>query len=186
MPSSPSLTHVRRRDRAVDDDAWIAAFLQHAAVGVLATSVDGQPFINSNLFVYDPAQDALFLHTARQGRTRSALEDNDRVCFHVFEMGRLLPADTALDFSVEYGGVTVFGRGAVIEEREQARAALQLLLDKYFGHLRSGVDYRAITDDELARTAVYRIDIEAWSGKRKAMAEDFPGAFLYGEARPAR
>ena len=185
MPPSPSLTHVRRRDRAVEDDAWIAAFLQRAAVGVLATSVDGQPFINSNLFVYDPEQDALFLHTARLGRTRSAVEGNDQVCFHVFEMGRLLPADTALDFSVEYGGVTVFGRGSVLD-REQARAALQLLLDKYFGHLRPDVDYRGITDDELARTAVYRIDIEAWSGKRKVVADDFPGAFLYGEAPPAR
>ena len=34
-----------------------------------------------------------------------------------------------------------------------------------------------MTDDELMRTAVYRIDIEAWSGKQKEVAEDFPGAF---------
>ena len=44
------------------------------------------------------------------------------------------------------------------------KAALTLLLDKYFPHLHSGQDYRAITGDELARTTVYRIAIDAWSG----------------------
>ncbi len=174
-----TLTHIRRQDRAVDDEAWIMAFLQAAPVGVLATVNDGQPFINSNLFVYDAAAHAIYLHTARTGRTRANIEADDRVCFHVFEMGRLLPADTALEFSVEYGGVTVFGRGRVVDDPAEASHGLQLLLDKYFPHLRPGVDYRPITDDELARTTVYRIDIAAWSGKRKAVAEDFPGAFVY-------
>ena len=40
------------------------------------------------------------------------------------------------------------------------------------------------TADELARTAVYRIDIESWSGKRKQAEPDFPGAFFYGQKPP--
>jgi hypothetical protein len=178
----PSLAHIRRQDRAVENEGWIKAFLQAAPVGILATTSDGQPFINSNLFVYDPAAHAIYLHTARIGRTRANVEANANVCFHVYEMGRLLPADTALEFSVEYGGVTVFGRGQVVDDSGEARHGLQLLLDKYFPHLHPGQDYRPITGDELARTTVYRIDIEQWSGKRKAVAEDFPGAFWYGEA----
>ena len=64
-------THVRRSDRAVEDDSWIQAFLQRAPVGILATASDGQPFINSNLFVYDRAAHAIYMHTARTGRTAS-------------------------------------------------------------------------------------------------------------------
>ena len=45
-------TEMRRPDRAVEEDAWIKQYLGQAAVGVLATSYEGQPFINSNLFVY--------------------------------------------------------------------------------------------------------------------------------------
>ncbi len=74
-------------------------------------------------------------------------------------------------------GVVAFGRGRVVEDREEARTALQMLLDKYAPHLRPGVHYRPSTDEELRRTAVYRIDIETWSGKQKEVAEDFPGAF---------
>jgi len=92
-------------------------------------------------------------------------------------MGRLLPAPTALEFSVEYSGVTVFGRGRVVTDPVEAKGALQKLLDKYAPHLEPARDYRATTDAELARTAVYRIDIETWSGKQKAVAAEFPGAF---------
>ena len=171
---------VRRSDRAVGDEAWITAFLHRAPVGVLATVSGDQPFINSNLFVYDEAGNAIYLHTARKGRTRDNIEADRRVCFHVYEMGRLLPADEALEFSVEYGGVTVFGRASVVSDREEARTWLQSLLDKYAPHLRPGEHYRPIIDDELARTTVMRIDIDSWSGKRKQVADDFPGAFWYG------
>lgn len=172
-------TQVRRADRAVDDEGWIVDMLQRAAMGTLATSYDGQPFINMNLFVYDEAEHAIILHTARVGRTLANLEHNDRVCFSVSEMGRLLPADEALEFSVEYAGVTVFGVARLIDDRDAARRALQLLLDKYAPHLRPGEHYRPITDDELARTAVIRVEIDEWSGKRKQVSEDFPGAFTY-------
>lgn len=178
------VTQVRRRDRAVDDEAWIRALLRRAPLGALATLHDGQPFINSNLFVYDEAAGAIYLHTARAGRTRANVEADERVCFSVSEMGRLLPAATALEFSVEYAGVTVFGRGVIVTDREEARRALQLLLDKYAPHLRPEQDYRPVADDELARTTVYRIRIEAWSGKKKEVPADFPGAFSYGEIGP--
>jgi nitroimidazol reductase NimA-like FMN-containing flavoprotein (pyridoxamine 5'-phosphate oxidase superfamily) len=172
---------VRRSDRAVEDEAWLRALLRRAPVGVLATVAGDQPFINSNLFVYDEAAHAIYMHTAPVGRTRYNVGGNPRVCFSVSEMGRLLPADTAMNFSVEYAGVTVFGSATIIDDQDEATRALQLLLDKYFPHLRPGQDYRPITADELARTAVYRIQIEQWSGKKKEVAGDFPGAFWYAD-----
>ncbi|HSR42465.1 MAG TPA: pyridoxamine 5'-phosphate oxidase family protein, partial [Longimicrobiales bacterium] len=65
-------SRVRRRDRAMDD-AWVRAFLEAAPFGFLATVADGQPFLNSNLFVYDPDRHALYLHTARTGRVNENL-----------------------------------------------------------------------------------------------------------------
>src|SRR5690606_7449645 len=103
---------VRRRDRAVDDEAWIRAFLHRAPVGVLATVHDGQPFLNPNLFVYDEAAHALYFHTARAGRTPANLSAPAPVCFSASEMGRLLPAPEALHFSVEFASVVVFGQAA--------------------------------------------------------------------------
>ena len=97
------------------------------------------------------------------------------------EMGRLLPADEALEFSVEYAGVTVFGRMAIVEDEAEAKAALQMLLDKYAPRLSPGIDYRPPVADELRRTTVFRLNIESWSGKMKEVAPDFPGAFFFDE-----
>jgi nitroimidazol reductase NimA-like FMN-containing flavoprotein (pyridoxamine 5'-phosphate oxidase superfamily) len=175
------LTIVRRRDRAVDDDAWIRDMLRRSPFGNLATVAGGQPLVNTNIFAYVEADHAIYLHTARTGRTRCNVEGEERVCFAVSEMGRLLPAATALEMSVEYAGVVVFGKASVVSDEAEARRGLDALLAKYFPHLRPGKDYRAIQPEELARTSVYRVAIEQWSGKRKSVAADFPGAFLYGE-----
>jgi nitroimidazol reductase NimA-like FMN-containing flavoprotein (pyridoxamine 5'-phosphate oxidase superfamily) len=177
-----SLTTMRRHDRAMDDTT-VRSLLQQSAVGVLATDAEGQPFVNNNLFLYHKEKHAIYLHTAGVGRTRSNLEANDRVCFTVFEMGRLLPAKEALEFSNEYASVVVFGRAVVVMDPHEQRDALQQLLDKYFSDLEPGRDYRPITDDELARTGVYRIDISEWSGKQKRVQADFPGARLYQPTR---
>jgi nitroimidazol reductase NimA-like FMN-containing flavoprotein (pyridoxamine 5'-phosphate oxidase superfamily) len=172
---------VRRRDRAVTDEGWIRGLLRRAAFGTLATVRDRQPFVNMNIFVYDEAANALYIHTARAGRTRSNVGAEERVCFAVGEMGRLLPAPTALHFSVEYASVVVFGRARTVEDEAEAERALQQLLDKYAPHLRPGRDYRPIQPEELAVTSVYRIEIDEWSGKQKVAPPDHPGAFSYGQ-----
>lgn len=171
-------TELRRKDRAADDE-WVRDFLHASAVGVLATVRDGQPFVNANIFVYDEDRGAIYLHTAHTGRTRDNVEADAKVAFTVYEVGRLLPADQALEFSIEYGGVVVFGTASIVSDAEESEHGLQLLLDKYAPHLKPGRDYRPITAGELERTSVFRLDIESWSGKRKYVEQDFPGAFLY-------
>lgn len=179
-PADPR-AEVRRRDRA-KDEAWIRAFLRAAPWGFLATvGEDGQPYLNSNLFVFDEERDCLWLHTYRTGRTRTNVDACEKVVFSAAAMGRLLPADSALEFSVEYAGAVVFGAGRVVEDPEEAARGLRLLLEKCAPHLRYGEDYREVTPEELKRTAVYRVDIEAWSGKQKEAASDFPGAYVLPE-----
>ena len=72
----------------------------------------------------------------------------------------------------------------VVEEPDQAKHGLQLLCDKYFPHLKPGVDYETTTDSDLKVTAVLRINIESWSGKESKAPDDFPGAlYFYGSKR---
>lgn len=174
-------TAIRRADRAVEDQAWIKAMLTHVAVGTLATVHDGQPFVNTNMFYYDEARHCIYIHTARVGRTRANIETAPRVCFSVMEMGRLLPAEVAQEFSVEYAGVTIFGEATIIDDESEAIEALQAMLDKYAPHLRAGEDYRPPVTEELKRTTVIKVGIDDWSGKKKEVAADFAGAFWYSE-----
>lgn len=180
---SPTLAQVRRRDRSVSDADWIRRFLQEAPVGVLAVGGGGESHLNSNLYVFDANRTCIWLHTSRAGALPRAVDEPRSACFHVFEMGRILPHERAVDFSVEYAGVTAFGTIHLVEDPERAKDALQRLLDKYAPHLRPDRDYQAATEADLKRTAVYRLDVERWSGKRKRVADDTPGAYGYGDLR---
>jgi len=174
-----SATNMRRDDRSVTDEEWIKQFLKTAPVGTLATVHEGQPFVNTNLFYYDEASHSIITHTARVGRTRANIEIHDKVCFSIMEMGRLLPASEALEFSVEYAGVTIFGTMTVVDDKEESKRLLQLIMDKYASHLVAGEDYRPPHNDEMPRTSVFRIAINDWTGKKKEVDPDFSGAYPY-------
>jgi hypothetical protein len=176
-PSTP-INQPIRKDRA-KDDTWIREYLKRVPFGMLATEFEGQPFIKPTLFVYDESENAIYIHGALVGRMRTNLEANACVSFCIAEMGRLLPADTAMEVGVEYASVVVFGKAEVLPDSGDAKRGLQLLLDRYFPHLKPGVDYREILPQELDITSVYRINIDSWSGKEERARQDFPGAFTY-------
>jgi hypothetical protein len=161
------LTKIRRKDRAITDDAWIAAFLQKANYGVFSTCKNGQPFTVARNFVYDPKKHVIYFHGARNGRTFGNVGDGTPVNLNVSEMGEWIVADRAMNFGVSYKGVVVFGNLTIVDDIDEARHGLQLLMDKHFPALRPDVDYEAATEDDLKVTAIFRIDIEAWSGKEK-------------------
>jgi hypothetical protein len=182
MSMTPEFLPVRRQDRAVQDEAWIAAFLGRAPFGVLALANGNQPYAKPNLFAYDAARHAIYLHAASEGRTFESVAQNPKACFTAGEMGRLLPAAAARGFSVEYASVTAFGLIQVVQDQAEAQQALGLLMRKYAAHLQPGEDYQPVESGDLGGVTVYRLDIHSWSGKRKQADPDFPGAYRFEAA----
>ncbi len=165
--SENELNKIRRQDRAITDDAWVVEFLQKADYGVFATCKDDQPFTVARNFVYDVRKHVIYFHGARKGRTFENVGQGASVNLNVSEMGEWIVAKRAMNFGVKYKGVVVFGHLSIVEDSDEAKHGLQLIMDKHFPALRPGVDYEAVTDDDLKVTAVFRVDIESWSGKEK-------------------
>ena len=162
-----SLTKVRRQDREVKDKDWIIALLNRADYGVLATCKEGQPFTVARNFSYDVEKHAIYFHGARIGRTFENAENGSLANLNVSEMGEWIVAERAMNFGVMYKGVVVFGRLSIVEDNDEAKRGLQLLMNKHFPELKPDADYEATTDVDLKVTAVLRMDIDSWSGKEK-------------------
>lgn len=158
-------TALQRRPHLTKDDAWIREFINTVKVGRIATSVDGQPFINTSTFWYDEAGHQIVFHSNLAGRIRSNIEYNSKVSFEASVLGQLLPSNVALEFSLQYRSVVAFGTARVVTDPEEMRRLLYGLIHKYFPELKPGQEYREITDKELRATSVYAIQIEEWSGK---------------------
>ena len=155
-----------RRPKLDMDDEWNAKFLNKIKVGHISTRDGNQPFINPTSFWYSKEDHEIYFHSNAVGRMRFNAENNPETCFECYRSGRLLPSNLALEVSFQYECVIAFGRIRVIEDIDEKRAVLNELLQKFFGEMRSGEDYRPITNNELKRTSVYGIKIESWSGIR--------------------
>ena len=155
-----------RRPKLDMDDEWNAKFLNKIRVGHISTRDGNQPFINPTSFWYSKEDHEVYFHSNAVGRMRFNAENNPETCFECYRSGRLLPSNLALEVSFQYECVIAFGRIRVIKDIDEKRDVLNELLQKYFGEMKSGEDYRPITDNELKRTSVYGIKIESWSGIR--------------------
>jgi uncharacterized protein len=163
--TNQSPTAFQRLPDYTRDDAWIRAFLHQARVGHIASIRDGQPFLNPTTFWFDEDGHQIIFHSNIAGRIRSNIETSPRVCFEASELGKLLPSNVALEFSLQYRSVLVFGAARLVRDPGEARRVLYGLIRKYFPHMTPGREFREITDKELRATSVYAIQIEEWSGK---------------------
>ena len=174
-----SRTLVRRRDRALTDDAWIDRYLSIAPIGHLAICWEGEPLLHSNIFWFDGDR-RVYFHTAAVGKFRSVVDASGsaRGCFSVTEIGRLLPADTPLNFSTEYASVQAYGTLRLERDRAAKKAALEGIMAKYAPQLQPGVDYRPMPDGDVNQTSVFCFEIEERVGKHNVKPDDYP-AYVY-------
>ena len=155
----------QRRPHLTRDEAWIRAFLKEAKIGHIASCVDGQPFINPTMFWYDEENHQIVFHSNVAGRIRANIESNPKVSLEASELGKFLPSNVALEFSLQFRSVVVFGSARLVNHSDEARRLLYGLISKYFPAMTAGKEYREITDKELRATSIYAIQIESWSGK---------------------
>ena len=158
-------TAYQRRPHLTRDDNWIRSFLHEAQVGHIATSHTGQPFVTPTTFWFDEANHQIVFHSNIAGRIRSNIESNAKVSLEASILGNLLPSNVAIEFSLQYRSVMVFGSAKIIKDPDEARQLLYGLIGKYFPEMTAGKEYRGITEKELRATSVYVISIESWSGK---------------------
>jgi len=175
-----------RRPQNRQGDDWIRALLARLTVGRISTVWTGEdgeawPFITPLAFVYRPERHDIVYHTNVVGRLRANTERGQpaRTVFEASEIGALLPSNDPLELSVQYRSVVAFGTARVLTGREEAREALRVLSERAFPGLKVGADTRPIGDADLARTAVYSLSIERWSGKENwalaaAQTADWP------------
>jgi nitroimidazol reductase NimA-like FMN-containing flavoprotein (pyridoxamine 5'-phosphate oxidase superfamily) len=169
----------QRRPEYQRGDTWIREFLRTSLIAHVGHLSGDQAFVTPTNFWFDEEHHRIVFHSNLAGRLRSNLETSPKICMETSEFGRFLPSNAALEFSIQFRSVVVFGTVRILEDPDEIRHVLYGLLAKYFPHLHPGEQFRPILDNEIARTSVYVLEIESWSGKENwqdqaDMVEDWP------------
>ena len=124
-------------------------------------AIDGQPFVIPT--GYARAGDKLFIHGSQASRMLRALKEGIDACVTVTLIDGLVLARSAFHHSMNYRSVVVFGRAALIEDRQEKLAALYALSE----HMIPGrwKNVRGPSEVELQQTTVLSLPIDEASAK---------------------
>ena len=147
--------------RAAFDRESINQILDEGFICHVGFAVDGQTFVIPT--GYARAGDRLFIHGSQASRMLRTVGQGIDVCLTVTLIDGLVLARSAFHHSMNYRSVVVFGRAAVVDEREEKLAALLALSE----HMIPGrwADVREPTERELQLTTVLSLPLDEASAK---------------------
>ena len=158
--SKAAPTDHQRLAKHIRDDDWIRSLLRRGEIARLAHLSGNQPFISPTNYWFDEENHQLVFHSSLVGRRRANLEQNPKVCVEVSEVGRLLSSNSAAECSQQFRSVLVFGRVFFLENNKEKLRGLSGILNRYFPELKSGREFKPISEKEIKGTNVYVVKID--------------------------
>jgi nitroimidazol reductase NimA-like FMN-containing flavoprotein (pyridoxamine 5'-phosphate oxidase superfamily) len=160
-PPSARTTLHRHAERGSFDRALLESVLDETLLCHVGIATEQGPFVLPMGFVR--IGDAVVLHGAVSNRILGAVARGATACLTVTALDGLVLARSALRHSMNFRCVVVFGKGRTLEAREEKRAALDAMIDRYaMGRSRA---LRPSTDAELDATLVLSIPLTEVSAK---------------------
>ena len=148
---------MRRSDKQITDLTEIENLLRSADLCHLSMVDNGKPYVVPLNFGY--ADEALYFHSAPEGRKINVLRKNPDVCFSVIARNILVKGEKACSWTAKYTSVIGTGRATIVDDRAGKEEGLSILMSQY-----SDDDYD-FTEENLDGVVIIRVRIEEMTGK---------------------
>ena len=152
---------MRRKEQEITDRAAIEEIIRQSSVCRLALSEDNCPYIVPLCFGYK--DNALYFHTAREGKKLRILEKNNRVCFEFDILQELVKSEEPCRWGMKYMSVVGFGKASLIEDLESKQRALDIIMQHY-----NGSSY-AYKEEVIHKATILKVEIDRMIGKRSRL-----------------
>ena len=149
---------LRRKEKEITDKREIELTIRKSLVCRLGIVDKGLPYIVPLCFGYDNG--ALFFHSAKEGRKIEILKKNNQVCFEFDIAPEVHPGKTACAWGMKYRSVIGFGRALFVEDPEERRKALDIIMRQY-----ADGDFK-YSDKSFGKALVIKVEIESMTGKK--------------------
>jgi len=153
---------VRRKEKEITDKTDIEAIIEQSMVCKLGMIRNGNtPYIVPLCFGYQ--DHTLYFHSALKGLKIDCLEINPKVCFEFDMIAEPQEAEDPCDWGMKYQSVIGFGKAEFIEESDDKRRALDVIMAQYSD---KPFEFPA---NKVQATAVFKVEIESMTGKQSGL-----------------
>ncbi len=152
---------MRRKDREVKDKKAIESIVKRATVCRIAVSQNNLPYIVPVAFGYK--DNCLYFHSAPQGRKIDIIRQNNNVCFELdIDCELAKKSEQPCSWSMKYRSVVGFGKAFFIDDLEEKRAALNIIVE----HCSGNSQEYPYAENVISNMAVIKVEIDSMTGKK--------------------
>ena len=153
-------------ERTVTDEA--AEILSAGSVAHVGFVDDGMPYVIPLSYHYNAeTPDKIYLHGAMRSRAMDLLASGVPVCVTVTLTDGLVYSRKAMNHSINYRSVVLFGKGHEVADEDKKFELFAEMVQRYFPGREVGEHYNAPPSADLGITALVEVDIEEWNAKAR-------------------
>ncbi len=149
---------MRRKEKQVLEQSAIDSIIAKAEICHLAMSNNDHPYVVPMSFGYK--DNALYFHSAHEGKKLEMIAANPRVSFEMCINDKIIKAEKACNWGMNYKSVIGFGKASFIEDPTEKIRALDIIMSQYANQT---WEYQP---KMLEKTVVVKIDIQEITGKQ--------------------
>ena len=149
---------MRRKEKEITEASAIEAIIKKSLVCRLALSDGNFPYIVPLCFGY--RDKVLYFHGSLKGKKIDIIRKNQNICFEFDINTEIVKAEDACHWSMKYKSVIGFGKAVLLEDLDEKRKALNIIMSQY-----SNRTFQ-FDDATLKGTVVIKIEIESMTGKQ--------------------
>jgi uncharacterized protein len=148
----------------ISDPPRLEPIIRSANVCRIGLSGSDGPYVVPMNFGYRDG--GVYLHSSPKGRKIEMIRRDNRVCFQVDAGSELVEADSACSWGMRFKSVIGFGEAEILEDIEEKRAALDIIMDHHSA--RAPHDY---DPGHLEKVAVIKVRLREATGRLQGYDE---------------
>lgn len=158
---------ITKREREVTDINEILRILDNAKILHLGMVDGDEPYVLPMNYGYTMVDGklTLYLHGATKGRKLDVIRANPKVCFSLESDVEQFEGKVACQYGTAYTSVMGRGTARIIEDVEEKKAGMSVLM-----HTQTGKEF-SFTDKLVSIVSVIRIDVDSYTAKRRPLPE---------------
>ncbi|MHB8073097.1 pyridoxamine 5'-phosphate oxidase family protein [Desulfosporosinus fructosivorans] len=149
---------MRRNDKEITEQKALDEIMKKAQVCRLGVSYESMAYIIPMSFGY--ADRVLYFHSGPEGLKLLILKENPKACFEVDIDTEVIPSEKGCNWSMRYQSVIGFGEVEFIEDIDEKRKALQIIMQQYGG------DLKMVEDAGLSGITIFKLVVSSMTGKK--------------------
>lgn len=146
---------MRRNDKEISDKDVIYQIMQKERVCRIGLSDGTIPYVLP--VNYGFTENKLYFHSSRNGKKIDILKKNNNICFEIDTDIAIIKSGLACKWGMQYKSVIGFGTASFIEEAEEKKRVLEIIMRHYEPNGRFSFSERALEEVILIEVTINEI-----------------------------